>query len=179
MLKFLEETGTVILNAWLPKQYPETRLWRALFGLDKKKSWSEEERSRMRLIASKTLTRLKAKGLVAASGAKKYTGWAITAKGKEVFEYSLAITEPLPEDGKLRIMVFDIPELHKADRDWIRGELISAGFVMLQKSVWIGKRPLPEHLLTALSDRGLFEHFHIFEIKESGTLRNLDWKRIM
>lgn len=179
MLKFLGEAGAVILNAWLSKNYPEARLWRTLFGLDRRKSWSEEERERMRFIASDTLNRLKAKGLVSASGSKRYTTWVVTPRGKEIFEYTLSITEPLPEDGILRIFIFDIPELHKDDRDWIRAELISSGFIMLQKSVWIGKRPLSEHFLRALSDRGLFEYIHIFEIKESGTLRNLDWKQII
>jgi hypothetical protein len=50
--------------------------------------------------------------------------------------------------------------------------------MMLQKSVWIGKRPLPEYFLEMLRERELFEYFHIFEIKESGTLRNLDWNQI-
>jgi hypothetical protein len=178
MLKFLEEVGTVILNAGLPRQYPEARLWRALLGMDRKKTWAEEEREKLQLLASNTLGRLKAKGLVRATGSKKYSSWVITGRGKELFHYSLPIRKPLPEDGTTRIVIFDIPESRKDDRDLAREELTSAGFMMLQKSVWIGRRPLPEYFLEMLRERELFECFHIFEIKESGTLRNLDWNQI-
>ena len=49
-----------------------------------------------------------------------------------------------PWDGKLRIVIFDIPEHKKGWRDWIRQELILLQFQQLQKSVHIGKYPLPE-----------------------------------
>jgi hypothetical protein len=178
MLKFLNKVEAIILNAWLPRQYPEAKLWRELLGLDKKKSWSEEEREKLKILASNTLTRLKAKGLVTITGSKKYATWVITPRGKEVFHYSMPAQEPLPEDGIVRVVTFDIPETHKADRNLIREQLINAGFVMLQKSVWIGKRPLPEYFFEMLTERQLFEYFHIFEIKETGTLQNLDWKNL-
>jgi hypothetical protein len=40
-------------------------------------------------------------------------------------------------DGKWRVLIFDIPEFRKADRDSIRNTLISIGFMRLQDSVWI------------------------------------------
>jgi CRISPR-associated endonuclease Cas2 len=83
----------------------------------------------------------------------------------------------MKEDGRLRIVVFDIPEDQKYDRACIRAELIASGFVMLQKSVWIGRRPLLEKFVRDLATRDLLSCVHIFEIKESGTLHNLDWQR--
>ncbi|MFN7088294.1 MAG: hypothetical protein ACK4NX_00495 [Candidatus Paceibacteria bacterium] len=178
MLRFLEEVGEGVLNAWLPKGYAESSLWRALFGLDKKKSWRQEEREKLRALASATLSRLKAKGLVTAVGPRKSAKWVITSQGKKVWE-NMRVPALPPEDGKLRIFIFDIPETHKTDRNWIRTELVAAGFVMLHKSVWIGRRPLEERFFSDLSGRGLFEYVHLFEIKEEGTLRNLDWEQLV
>lgn len=179
MLKFLEEAGEAVLSAWLPKGYGQSALWRALLGLDKKKSWPEEERERLCHIASDTLSRLKAKGLVVCVGPKKSARWVLTPKGRKMQKNLLLGTEPLPEDEQLRIFIYDIPEVRKADREWVRAELVIAGFVMLHKSVWIGKRPLPEQFFSDLSERGLFEYVQFFEIKEIGSLANLDWKQIM
>ena len=40
-------------------------------------------------------------------------------------------------DKKWRVLVFDIPESKRFDRDSIRNALISIGFLMLQNSVWV------------------------------------------
>jgi len=40
-------------------------------------------------------------------------------------------------DGKWRILIFDIPEGRRFDRDNIRRALVSIGFMRLQNSVWI------------------------------------------
>lgn len=179
MLTFLDEVGEAVLHTWLPKGYPESALWRALLGLDKKRSWSKEERERLRRMASDTLYRLKAKGLVVCIGPKKFARWVLTPKGRRMQKKFLPDVDALPEDGRLRIFIYDIPEKYKASREWVRRELTIAGFVMLHKSVWVGKRPLPERFFSDLSERGLFEYVQFFEIKEAGSLMNLDWKRIV
>ncbi|MFA6131326.1 MAG: CRISPR-associated endonuclease Cas2 [Patescibacteria group bacterium] len=45
-------------------------------------------------------------------------------------------TELLPQ-GKTCIVVFDIPETQRSKRRWLRRLLERAGFIPLQKSVWI------------------------------------------
>lgn len=40
-------------------------------------------------------------------------------------------------DGKWRVLIFDIPEKRKLDRDRVRYTFISLGFMRLQDSVWI------------------------------------------
>lgn len=40
-------------------------------------------------------------------------------------------------DGRWRVLIFDIPENRRRDRDHIRQTLIDIGFVRLQKSVWV------------------------------------------
>ncbi|MEK9185712.1 MAG: CRISPR-associated endonuclease Cas2 [Patescibacteria group bacterium] len=40
-------------------------------------------------------------------------------------------------DGKWRVLIFDIPEKRKHDREQVRRTLVSIGFMRLQKSVWV------------------------------------------
>ena len=40
-------------------------------------------------------------------------------------------------DGKWRVLIFDIPENRRFDRDNIRHALVSIGFMKLQDSVWV------------------------------------------
>jgi CRISPR-associated endonuclease Cas2 len=40
-------------------------------------------------------------------------------------------------DRKWRVLIFDIPEKRKIDREHIRHTLISIGFMRLQRSVWV------------------------------------------
>jgi phenylacetic acid degradation operon negative regulatory protein len=40
-------------------------------------------------------------------------------------------------DKKWRMVIFDIPEVTRRDRDFLRSQLQWLGFLELQKSVWI------------------------------------------
>jgi len=52
-------------------------------------------------------------------------------------------------DGKLRIVIFDIPEKLRVRRNAFRRHLVELGFKMKQKSVWLSKLPCEDlvHLL--------------------------------
>jgi len=175
VLNLIDELGFFMADIWLPKHYSEARLWRTLLGVDRRRTASEKEREKMKLLISSTLGRLKIKGLIKKEdGSTRKAIWKITDAGAKALEhYNIELP---PEDGRLRIFVFDIAENRKEDRHWVRASLAAAGYRMLQKSVWIGKRPLPESFLKEVGERDLFEAIHIFEIKEAGTLSNLDWK---
>lgn len=47
------------------------------------------------------------------------------------------IRRKLTKDGKIRILVFDIPEKEKRRRDYFRRHLRLLGFKPFQKSVWV------------------------------------------
>ena len=98
----------------------------------------------------------------------------LSEKGREIAEvYSLdnlKIDRPKKWDGNWRVVIFDIPERERKKRLWLRLELISYGYKLLQKSVWVGYRPLPEDFLRDLEDFNLKSHIHIFSIHHSGTL---------
>ncbi len=110
---------------------------------------------------SVTLNRMKTRGLVTLSGSKKKAIWRITQDGKSHFkDVGSGITLPA-EDGKSRIAMFDIPEDRKTERDWLRAELLSFDYTPLQKSVFIGTRPLPKKLLKELDERGLRPYIRV------------------
>ena len=73
-------------------------------------------------------------------------------------------------DGITRLVVFDIPERERKKRDTLRAELIGYGFEGLQRSVWIGHRPLPADFIEFLDSLNLKNKVHIFSVRESGTL---------
>jgi len=50
---------------------------------------------------------------------------------------SFGIVKPKKWDGKWRIVVFDVPETKKAERDIFRGQLKTLGLAHLQQSVFV------------------------------------------
>ncbi len=64
------------------------------------------------------------------------------------------------------IIAFDIPESKRKSRYQLRIELVSLGFKMLQKSVWLGPAPLPKEILEHLKNMDILPHLKFFEVKE-------------
>lgn len=174
VLEFLKNSGNLILDASLPKKYyAYTGLWRQLFGLDLNTYQRHEKELKQTILSA--LRRLENKGLVVKIKAKKNRQWILNSQGKIIVNrLENSKLELPPEDGKLRIFIFDIPEKQRNNRDEIRVNLISFGYKILQKSVWIGKRPLPLGFLEEIKERGLWQDVHLFEIKEGSTLDDLE-----
>jgi len=62
----------------------------------------------------------------------------LTSKGKtEIIKNILKRRKKRRWDGKWRMVIFDIPEINRRSRDFLRRELQWIGFKELQKSVWI------------------------------------------
>jgi CRISPR-associated endonuclease Cas2 len=72
-------------------------------------------------------------------GKEKYV--ELTAKGKkranELLIEDLEINRPPKWDKKWRVVIFDIPEDKKHNRDIFRERLINLGFIQIQKSVYV------------------------------------------
>ena len=167
ILSILNECGEMFLDAMLPKQYPQAMLWRKILGLDNNKISKKQEEK-----IYNTMSRLRNKGLIQKKRTQNGIMWKINKTGKEVM-LKLKL-EKLPEkDGKIRIIIFDIPEKHKEHRIWLRKSLINSRYKLLQRSVWVGVRPLPENIFLEIKNKNIFEDIHIFEIKNEGTLENL------
>lgn len=121
---------------------------------------------------SAALQRLQRQGLVTHINEQ----WTLTKEGKNfvesAFQYKKFRNKKLipPKDGLKRIVIFDIPETEKNKRDWIRGELAYHGYEALQKSVWIGTRPLLPELIKTIDFLSMSSYVHIFSIKDEGTI---------
>jgi len=65
------------------------------------------------------------------------------------------------------LLIYDIPEGKKKERDWFRRQLKNFDFVMIQKSVWVGPSPLPTKFLAYLKKIGLQKEFKTFKLAKS------------
>ncbi len=119
------------------------------------------------------LSRLRRDGLVARDGLRL---WKITKRGRETADFLEKYR--VYEQFKLRnrrkqpntIITFDVPELERKKRDYLRLELIALGYTRIQKSVWIGHSPLPKEFLDYVRDLRLARHLHVFTVRDYGTL---------
>jgi len=112
-----------------------------------------------------TLYRLKNKGLIFYSDEK---GYKLTKNGDLYYK---GLIDKLSNrksnwDGKYRIIFFDIKEIFKRERNWLRRELVLLDFQPLQKSVYIGKWPLPEEILNVIHQKGLRNNVRIMTVGE-------------
>ena len=74
------------------------------------------------------------------------------------------------EDDTTKIVIFDIPEKERRKRRWLRASLLQLGFVILQKSVWIGKVKIPEEFMEDLRFMKLDRYIHVFSGEKLGTI---------
>ena len=83
---------------------------------------------------------------------KTENGLELTSKGRiEIIK--IIIWKKLNNkkwDGKWRMIIFDIPEMNRRDRDFLRRELKWIGFIELQKSVWIFPYDMEKELMALL-----------------------------
>lgn len=125
--------------------------------------WEIKERS-----LRTTLSRLKKQGLVE----NKNSIWAITGEGKEYLKTKLALKIPhfkhlkINKNKKDMVIIFDIPEIRRKQRNWLRWELMSLGFILLQKSVWLGPAPLPKEFIKYLSETNLLPYLKFFKASQ-------------
>ena len=64
------------------------------------------------------------------------------------------------------LVIYDIPEAKKKERDWFRRQLEHFGFIMIQRSAWAGPSPLPAYFLDYLAKINLDKKFKTFQLTE-------------
>jgi len=98
----------------------------------------------------------------------------LTRRGKEWISAILPQkTYAKQEDTTIKIVMFDVPEVQKRKRAWLRRVLRDLDFRMLQKSVWVGKAKIPQDLLHDLHKLDLLDHVEIVAVTKTGSLRHL------
>lgn len=95
--------------------------------------------------------------------------YVITGKGRTFLEKQKNIlksfeTEKDENTPKDLLIVYDIPENKKKERDWFRRHLKKFHFRMIQKSVWVGPSPLPQEFLNYLNEIKLGDDFKKFKL---------------
>jgi len=103
--------------------------------------------------------------------------FSITYKGEEflnqksrdilkVFE-----AERGDKDPKNLLLLYDIPENKRSERNWFRRQLVKFHFVMIQRSVWVGPAPLSKDFLDYLKNVGLKDTIKTFKLEKGYTVK--------
>ncbi len=99
---------------------------------------------------------LEQKGLVKFETKNGYKYANLTDKGEKLLERYRAHAADAASrkkwDGKWRVVIFDIKEYRRSDRDNLRYELYNFGFQKLQNSVWVSPYPCEEFILLLKAD---------------------------
>ena len=143
----------------LPNSYPGFRILKSMFGIDPKRKFNKK-------IIKVNFSRLIEQGLVVEGEKEKFI---LSAHGEEMVAYIKNRYSVLdkPWDKKTRIVIFDIPEYRRRHRVWLRKELFLLKFKQLQKSVYVGKYPIPDELYQDIVKNEIFKNVYIFTVNEA------------
>ncbi|HBA45728.1 MAG: hypothetical protein UT98_C0001G0058 [Candidatus Nomurabacteria bacterium GW2011_GWF2_40_31] len=84
--------------------------------------------------------------------------------------YHLAFSCHFTKDApKNLIVMYDITDDKKKERDWFRRHLQKFNYEMIQRSVWVGPSPLPKDFLDYVKAIGLKAHLKTFKLAKSYT----------
>jgi len=91
----------------------------------------------------------------------------LTRKGKMDLLLSKAkIAAPRRWDGKWRMVLFDIPEVARSERDRLRTLLKANKFIQLQNSVYVSPFPLNQSAIEYLKEIKLLDYIRIARVDE-------------
>jgi DNA-binding transcriptional regulator PaaX len=105
---------------------------------------------------------------------KEGKNWKLTKEG-ELYAHSVmtkgfnhSLTEKQPKN---LILMFDIPESRKKERDSLRRYLKNFHYIMIQKSVWVGPSPLPKEFMNYLRKVRLKDSVKTFKLAKGYTIK--------
>lgn len=129
-----------------------------LFGIPQFKKYSQNS-------LSGTLTYLRKNGFVENTDA----GPRVTRKGQKYIRKKIDSLKQFDfkfekDAPKNLIVMFDIPESKKAEREWLRWHLKKFDYAMIQKSVWVGPSPLPKEFLEYIQAIKIMDGLKTFKL---------------
>lgn len=84
--------------------------------------------------------------------------------------YSPTFDSPFKSDSpKNLLLIYDIPSDKNVERDWFRRQLQRFGYIMIQRSVWVGPSPLPLEFVKYIKEIGIENNFQTFNLAKSYT----------
>ncbi|MDP2789171.1 MAG: CRISPR-associated endonuclease Cas2 [bacterium] len=151
--EILKELGSKSLN------YKGVRV--NLLGLPKFKNYSPN-------TFSGSLVYMRKKGLLEYDDEKIN----ITSKGRKYIKRKLDSLKQFnykfgKDAPRNLIVMFDIPETKKAEREWLRWHLKKFNYKMIQKSVWVGPSPLPKEFLDYIKHIDIKDGLKIFKLAKN------------
>ena len=95
--------------------------------------------------------------------------YLITQKGREFLEEGKDILRKFETDKnknspKDLLIVYDIEEGRKRERNWFRLHLKKFHFMMIQRSVWVGPSPFPKEFTDYLKEIKLGDNLKTFKL---------------
>jgi len=118
-------------------------------------------------VYSRTVYRLKKQGLLEITKKNNEKFLRLTNKGQIKALLTMAkIPKTGRWDGKWRLVMFDIPENSKNQRDLLRLILKKQGFKKFQASVFIGPQPINRSAIKYLQISGLINYTRMLRVDE-------------
>ena len=95
--------------------------------------------------------------------------YIITSKGRTFLEKRKNMLKKFETDKdknspKNLLIIYDIEEGRKKERDWFRFHLKKFHFTMIQRSVWVGPSPLPKEFSDYLKEIKLGDNLKTFKL---------------
>jgi len=141
LYKFIDKTEgflSFFIDADKPYNFPGIEnLTPAQFRIFKK-NWEYNYKKRSKDFA-RLVYRLKERGYLKTLRVKEGASVIITPKGLEkVFKIKMKLVEKKKrKDKKWQMVLFDIPETKRKQRNWFRKGLQYLGYQKLQRSIWV------------------------------------------
>jgi DNA-binding transcriptional regulator PaaX len=154
---------------------------KGLAGYGKEKEvalWSETFLERKAFYAH--LARLKREGLITGEKRSGGTFLKLTQRGKIKVAKQNEIKTMLSTQTKIispTVISYDIPEILRRERRWLREILSLMEFTPVHKSVWIGNRTLPEKFIHSLRSREILKYVELFAVSKKGTLEKVEFSQ--
>jgi hypothetical protein len=135
--------------------------------------WSVKQKHEWQRMAnrkkfSKLIYYLKKKGLIKIKNLENKKAVILTPKGLDrILKIKhKSIEKKLRKDGKIQMIIFDIPEKKRFLRDLLRQHLHFLGYKMLQKSIWICRYDVLKETEEFLRRYSLDPYVRLFLIEE-------------
>lgn len=137
-----------------------------LFGIPKFNNYSQNS-------LSGTLSRLHKDGFIEKNDGRLL----LTLKGQKYIKKKIDSLKKFyfnfdKNAPKNLIVMFDIPEIKKAEREWLRFHLKKFNYSMIQKSVWVGPSPLPKEFLDYIESIRIKDGFKTFKLAKGYDFKN-------
>jgi DNA-binding transcriptional regulator PaaX len=123
------------------------------------------ESSQEKYAVTRSLKNLSESGFIEEIETERSSFYRITPVGRQKLrDIKLSNPQSLVDtrwDGMWRLVMIDLPENRKSERDSIRYILKKAGFLCMKNSVWVSPFPFEHLFMNIKSDLGLHEEIMI------------------